>query len=84
MPGRTRSRHTTFLVSVTVARSGGRGRSTPRSAPVVYAVMKPDAEAAMAAIRALTEGPAVVAIVGSLSTRVSKSLKLKPGEPRAV
>ncbi|SFL73968.1 hypothetical protein [Methylobacterium pseudosasicola] len=84
MPGRTRSRYTTFLVSVTAERSGGRGRSTAKPAPLVYAVMKPNAEAAMEAVRSLAEGPVVVAIVGSLSTRVSKGLKLKPGEPRAV
>lgn len=84
MPGRPRSRYTTFLVSVTAERSGGRGRAAPRAAPVVYAVMKPDAEAAMAAVRSQTEGPAVIAVVGSLSTRISKALKLKPGEMRAV
>ncbi|MCJ2118204.1 hypothetical protein MKK65_16795 [Methylobacterium sp. J-001] len=83
MPGRTRSRYTTFLVSVTAERSGGRGRPA-KSAPLVYAVMKPNAEAAIEAIRALAEEPAVVAVVGSLSTRVSKGLKLKPGEPRPV
>ena len=84
MPGRARSRHTTFLVSVTAERSGGRGRSGPKPAPLVYAVMKPNAEAALAAVRALAEGPVAVAVVGSLSTRVSKGLKLKPGEPRVV
>ncbi|MCJ2125451.1 hypothetical protein MKL11_23455 [Methylobacterium sp. J-077] len=83
MPGRARSRYTTYLVSVTAERSGGRGRSA-KPAPVVYAVMKPNAEAALAAIRSLAEGPVAVAIVGSLSTRVSKGLKLKPGEPRMV
>ena len=46
--------------------------------------MKPNAEAALAAVRALAEGPVTVAVVGSLSTRVSKGLKLKPGEPRVV
>jgi spore germination protein GerM len=46
--------------------------------------MKPNAEAAIEAVRALAEGPMVVAVVGSLSTRVSKGLKLKPGEPRLV
>ncbi|MCJ2095157.1 hypothetical protein MKK67_22015 [Methylobacterium sp. J-072] len=84
MPGRARSRYTTYLVSVTAERSGGRGRSGRKPAPLVYAVMKPNAEAAMAAVRSLAEEPVAVAIVGSLSTRVSKGLKLKPGEPRVV
>jgi hypothetical protein len=84
MPGRARSRYTTYLVSLTAERSGGRGRSGAKHAPLVYAVMKPDAEAAMEAVRTLAEGPTVVAVVGSLSTRVSKGLKLKPGEPRQV
>ena len=84
MPGRARSRYTTYLVSMTPERSGGRGRSGSKPAPAVYAVMKPNAEAAIEAVRALAEEPMVVAVVGSLSTRVSKGLKLKPGEPRLV
>ncbi|MCJ2052651.1 hypothetical protein [Methylobacterium sp. J-070] len=78
MPGRLRRRYTTFLVSVTTGRSG-RGRS-----PTVYAVMKPGAEEALEAVRPLTEPGAVLTIVGSLSTRLAKTLKLKPDEPRAV
>ncbi|MCJ2067451.1 hypothetical protein MKK75_01290 [Methylobacterium sp. J-030] len=78
MPGRPRRRYTTFLVAVTPER--------PRKAsrPVVYAVMKPDAEAALEAVRGLAEPRAAVALVGGLSTRIAKALKLKPDEPRAV
>jgi hypothetical protein len=78
MPGRLRRRYTTFLVSVTTGRSGKAQRST------VYAVMKPGAEEAMEAIRALAGPEAAVAVVGSLSTRIAKALKLKPDEPRVV
>ena len=84
MPGRTRSRYTTFLVSVTAERSGGRGRSSPKPAPLVYAVMKPSAEEALEAVRALADPSASLAIVGSLSTRIAKALKLKPDTPRVV
>ncbi|MDP4003946.1 hypothetical protein [Methylobacterium sp. NEAU K] len=79
MPGRTRSRYTTFLVSVTEERPGGAA-----SSPTVYAVMNPSAEEAIAAVRPLADGSAALAIVGSLSTRVSKALKLKPGQPHAL
>ncbi len=78
MPGRARKRYTTFLVSVTPERSG------KASSPRVYAVMKSSAEEALAAVRNLAEAPASVALVGSLSTRVAKALKLKPDEPRPV
>lgn len=78
MPGSARSRYTTFLVAPT-APADHRTR-----APVVYAVMTRSAEDALAAVRALAETPADLAIVGSLSTRTAKALKLKPGEVRAV
>ena len=78
MPGRLRRRYTTFLVAVTPERA----RKAPR--PVVYAVMKPNAEEAVEAVRGLAEPRADVALVGGLSTRIAKALKLKPDEPRAV
>lgn len=78
MPGRARKRYTTFLVAVTPERARKAAR------PVVYAVMKPDAEAALEAVRGLAEPRASVALVGGLSTRIAKALKLKPDEPRAV
>jgi hypothetical protein len=79
MPGRLRRRYTTFLVSVATERSRD---GIP--GPIVYAVMKPSAEDALAAVRALADPQAGLSIVGSLSTRVAKALKLKPDEPRAV
>ena len=78
MPGRLRRRHTTFLVSVTVQ------GSSPASGATVYAVMKPSAEEAVEAVRALAGPSASLAIVGSLSTRIAKALKLKPDTPRVV
>ncbi|GJE11995.1 MULTISPECIES: hypothetical protein [Methylobacterium] len=77
MPGRLRRRYTTFLVSVTAGRSRSQGTT-------VYAVMMPGAEEALEAVRARADPGATVAIVGSLSTRIAKALKLKPDEPRAV
>ncbi|MBE7249120.1 MAG: hypothetical protein INR63_29625 [Actinomycetospora chiangmaiensis] len=77
MPGRPRRRYTTFLVSVTA--------NLPCAPdPTVYAVMKPSAEEALEAVRALADPGAVLAVVGSLSTRITKALKLKPDEPRTV
>lgn len=78
MPGRARRRYTTFLVAVTPERA----RKT--STPLVYAVMKPNAEEALEAVRTLADPGAAVALVGSLSTRIAKTLKLKPDEPHAV
>lgn len=79
MPGHPRSRYTTFLVALTTEHGddGARGAT-------VYAVMTRDAAAALAAVRALAETPADIAIVGSLSTRTAKAIKLKPEEVRAV
>ena len=76
MPGRLRRRHTTFLVSVTA--EGAAPGAT------VYAVMKPSAAEALEAVRALAAPSASLAIVGSLSTRIAKALKLKPDAPRVV
>ena len=78
MPGRVRRRYSTYLVAVTPERS----RKAVR--PLVYAVMKPDAEAALEAVRGLAGPQAAVSLVGGLSTRIAKALKLKPDEPRAV
>ncbi|MEE7493845.1 hypothetical protein [Methylobacterium oryzae] len=78
MPGRLRRRHTTFLVSVTAEGSG------PASGATVYAVMKPCAEEALEAVRPLAGPSAALAVVGSLSTRIAKALKLKPDEPRVI
>ncbi len=78
MPGRLRRRYTTFLVSVTTE------RADPASGAVVYAVMKPGAEEALAAVRALAGPTDSLAVVGRLSTRIAKALKLKPDEPRVV
>ncbi|MET3483670.1 hypothetical protein [Methylobacterium sp. 1973] len=78
MPGRLRRRHTTFLVSVTVQ------GSSPASGATVYAVMKPSAAEALEAVRPLVDPSATLAIVGSLSTRIAKALKLKRDEPRVV
>lgn len=78
MPGSARSRYTTFLVALTTGHDG-RARS-----PVVYAVMTRSAKDALAAVRALAQTPADIAIVGSLSTRTAKALKLKPDEVRSV
>ncbi|MDP4023597.1 hypothetical protein Q8W71_13240 [Methylobacterium sp. NEAU 140] len=79
MPDRPRGRHTTYLVALTTEHGddGALG-------PVVYAVMKRKPEEALAAVRALAELPADVRIVGSLSTRTAKALKLKPDEVRPV
>lgn len=79
MPGSARSRYTTFLVAQT--REHGDGRT---GAPVVYAVMTRSAGDALAAVRARAETACDLAIVGSLSTRTAKALKLKPQEVRAV
>jgi hypothetical protein len=79
MPGRPRRRYTAFLVSVTPERVRGHGSSA-----LVYAVMKPRPEEALEAVRALADPGAALAIVGSLSTRIAKALKLKPDEPRPV
>ena len=46
--------------------------------------MKPSAEEALEAVRALAAPSASLAIVGSLSTRIAKALKLKPDAPRVV
>jgi len=78
MPGRARRRYTTFLVAVTPE------RARKASTPLVYAVMKPNAEEALEAVRTVADPGAAVALVGSLSTRIAKTLKLKPDEPRAV
>ncbi|MEE7503349.1 hypothetical protein ACLBXO_18505 [Methylobacterium sp. C33D] len=78
MPGRPRRRHTTFLVSVTAEGAG------PAPGAAVYAVMTPSAEEALAAVRALADPSASLAIVGSLSTRIAKALKLKPDAPRVI
>lgn len=79
MPDRARSRRTTFLVAVTTERGddGARG-------PQVYAVMKRSAADALAAVRALAEAQAEVAVVGSLSTSTAKAIRLKPDEVRPV
>lgn len=82
MPGRLRRRYTTFLVSVTAGRPAKARSKAP--GPAVYAVMKPGPEEALESIRALADPDATVAIVGSLSTRIAKALKLKPDEPRVV
>jgi hypothetical protein len=79
MPGRPRRRYTAFLVSVAAERSRGNGSST-----LVYAVMKPGPEEALEAVRARVDSRAALAIVGSLSTRIAKALKLKPDEPHPV
>ncbi len=80
MPGHARRRYTTYLVAL----STGRDDDVARGATVVYAVMARAADDALAAVRALAEAPATVAVVGSLSTRTAKAIKLKPGEVRAV
>jgi hypothetical protein len=46
--------------------------------------MKPSAEEALEAVRGLADPGAALAVVGGLSTRITKALKLKPDEPRAV
>lgn len=79
MPGSARSRYTTFLVAQTREHGDGRAR-----APVVYAVMTRSAGDALAAVRARAGTPCDLAIVGSLSTRTAKALKLKPEEVRPV
>ncbi|MBP1181238.1 hypothetical protein [Methylobacterium sp. PvR107] len=79
MPGRPRRRYTAFLVSVAAERSRGNGAST-----LVYAVMKPGPEEALEAVRARVDSRAALAIVGSLSARIAKALKLKPDEPHPV
>lgn len=79
MPGHARRRYTTYLVALT-----GRDDDVARGATVVYAVMARAADDALAAVRALAEAPATVAVVGSLSIRTAKAIKLKPGEVRAV
>jgi hypothetical protein len=79
MPGRVRRRYTTFLVSVTAERPG---KKSP--GPTVYAVMKPSAEEAVGAVRAVADPRSTIAVVGSLSTRIAKALKLEPDELRAV
>ena len=78
MPGHAQRRYTTFLVAVTVAPGGG------APGAIVYAAMKRDAAEALAAVRALIEAPGDVAIVGSLSTRTAKAIKLKPDDVRQV
>ena len=79
MPGRLRRRYRTFLVSVAVGRS-----RDAASDVMVYAVMKPSAEEALEAVRARAGPQAALSIVGSLSTRIAKALKLKPDEPHPV
>ncbi|MGH1570548.1 hypothetical protein ACRAWG_07560 [Methylobacterium sp. P31] len=79
MPGRARRRYTTFLISVTTDPPGD-----GVSGATVYAVMKSSAGEALEAVRALAEPQSAVTLVGSLSTRVAKGLKLKPDEMRAV
>ena len=79
MPGSARSRYTTFLVALTMDHSADTDR-----APVVYAVMTRTADDALAAVRTHTVRLADGAIVGSLSMRTAKAIKLKPGEVRAI
>jgi hypothetical protein len=79
MAARLRRRYTTFLVSVTP-----RLPDTRAGPPAVYAVRTLGAEAALAAVRAVAEPHGAVAIVGSLSTRIAKALKLKPDAPQPV
>jgi hypothetical protein len=79
MPDRARRRYTTFLVALKTRSGAG------APGPVVYAAMKRDAAEALAAVQALADGAAVdVAIVGSLSTRLAKAIRLKPDELRVV
>lgn len=75
MPSRARLRYTTFLV----AQSDERSSDVP-----VYAVRMHDAVEALAAVAALVEGSSKPVIVGSLSTRTAKAMKLKPGAMRLV
>lgn len=72
---RTRVRHTTFLV----ARSDDLSSDVP-----VYAVRVRDAAEALAAVASLDEGAGKPVIVGSLSTRTTKAMNLKPGAIRLV
>lgn len=72
---RTRVRYTTFLV----ARSDDLSSHVP-----VYAVRVRDAAEALAAIASLAEGTGKPVIVGSLSTRTTKVMDLKPGDIRLV
>jgi hypothetical protein len=75
MAPRPRERHTTFLVA-----------SSFRSGPgtIVYAVRMPSAVEALAAVATRLDGKDAPVIVGSLSTRTTKAMGLKPGELRLV
>lgn len=75
MPSRRRERYTTFLVAPSDARSSGK---------LVYAVRVSGAAEALATVAAQVEGAGKPVIVGSLSTRTAKAMKLKPGELRPV
>ncbi|GJE36400.1 hypothetical protein [Methylobacterium persicinum] len=72
---RPRDRYTTFLV----AQFADKPSETP-----VYAVRVRAAAEALATVTALTQGAGKPAIVGSLSTRTTKVMKLKPGDVRRV
>lgn len=74
MPKAVGRRYTTFLVAVT---------ERPGDAPV-YAVMARGADEALAIVRARADAGPGVAIVGSLSSRTAKAIRLTAGEARPV
>lgn len=75
MPSRPRERYITFLV----APAAKRASRTP-----VFAVRVSSAAEALSAVARELEAGDLPVIVGSLSTRTTKAMKLKPGEMRLV
>ncbi|GEP08066.1 hypothetical protein [Methylobacterium oxalidis] len=79
MPSTKHKRYTAFLVAVT----GSAGIGAEAEA-VTYAALKPSAEEAMASVQAAVDAAAHVAVVGKLSTKMAKTIKLKRDEIRAI
>ncbi|MER2265793.1 hypothetical protein [Methylobacterium oxalidis] len=72
-------RFTAYLVAVTPV-----SETDSQPADAVYAAVRQSPAEAVSAVRALVEGEARVAVVGSLSARTTKAINLQPGEVRII
>ncbi|MCJ2112003.1 hypothetical protein MKK64_12465 [Methylobacterium sp. E-025] len=78
MPKRIGRRYTTFLVAVTA------DAATSMVPASVYAVMARRPDEALEIVRAQADGSDEVVVVGSLSSRMAKAIRLSAGEMRAI
>ncbi|MER2266953.1 hypothetical protein [Methylobacterium oxalidis] len=79
MPSTKHKRYTAFLVAVT----GSAGIGEEAEA-VTYAALKLSAEEARASVQDAVDAAAHVAVVGKLSARMAKTIKLKRNEVRVI